>query len=336
MKEEIIRLAHGNGGKLTQELIRDVLFPYFNNRFLAPLDDSAVIEINGVKIAFTTDSYVVKPLFFPGGNIGKLAVSGTINDLAVMGAKPIFISCGLIIEEGLSISDLKKIISSIKDEVKKIGVDVVTGDTKVVEKGSADGIFINTSGIGIISPQVNLGIERIKVGDKIIVNGTVGDHSIAILSQREELGFEIPLESDCAPIYDLIGKLKDNWNSIKFMRDPTRGGIAGVLNEIAQNQSFGIELWEKSIPLREETLAVCELLGLDPFYLANEGKVILFVEAKKAENILNIFRNHPLGKESSIVGEVVTEPKGKVYLRTTIGTQRVIDMLVEDQLPRIC
>ena len=265
-----------------------------------------------------------------------MAVSGTINDLAVMGAKPVFISCGLIIEEGLSISDLKKIISSIQDEAKKAEVDVVTGDTKVVEKGSADGIFINTSGIGIIPPEMNLGIKRIKVGDKIIVNGSVGDHSVAILSQREELGFETPLKSDCASIYDLISKLKDSWSSIKFMRDPTRGGVAGVLNEITQNQSFGIELWENSIPFREETLAVCELLGLDPLYLANEGKVILFVEAKKAENILNILKDHPLGKESNIIGEVVAEPKGKVYLITTIGTQRVIDMLVEDQLPRIC
>jgi len=336
MEEEVIRLAHGNGGKLTQELIRDVLFPYFNNQFLAPLDDSAVIKVNDTKIAFTTDSYVVKPIFFPGGNIGKLAVSGTINDLAVMGAKPLFISCGLIIEEGLSISNLKKIISSIQDEAKKIGIDVVTGDTKVVEKGGADGIFINTSGIGIIPSQVNLGIKRVKVGDKIIVNGPIGDHSLAILSQREELGFETSLESDCAPIYDLISKLKDSWSSIKFMRDPTRGGVAGVLNEITQNQSFGIKLWEKSIPFREETLAVCELLGLDPLYLANEGKVILFVEGKKAENILNILKNHPLGKESNIIGEVVAEPKGRVYLITTIGTQRVIDMLVENQLPRIC
>ena len=334
--EEIIRLAHGNGGKLTQQLVRDVLFPCFNNQFLASLDDSAVIKIDDVKIAFTTDSYVVKPLFFPGGDIGKLAASGTINDLAVMGAKPVFISCALIIEEGLSISDLKKIIFSIQNEAEKVGVNVVAGDTKVVEKDSADGIFINTSGIGIISPQVNLGIERIKAGDKIIVNGTIGDHSVAILSQREELGFETSLESDCAPIYDLISKLKDNWSSIKFMRDPTRGGVAGVLNEIAQDQSFGIELWEKSIPFQEETLTVCELLGLDPLYLANEGKVILFVDAERAEDILTIFKNHPLGKESNIIGEVVAEPKGKVYLLTTIGTRRVIDTLVEDQLPRIC
>lgn len=336
MKDEIIRLAHGNGGKLTQELIRDILFPCFNNRFLASLDDSAVIEINDVKIAFTTDSYVVKPLFFPGGDIGKLAVSGTINDLAVMGAKPVFISCSLIIEEGLPVSDLKKIVSSIQHTAEKVGIDVVTGDTKVVEKGSADGIFINTSGVGIIPSEVDLGIERIKVGDKIIINGTVGDHSVAILSQREELGFETALKSDCTPLCDLISKLKDSWSSIKFMRDPTRGGVAGVLNEITQDQSFGIELWEKSIPFKEETLAVCELLGLDPLYLANEGKVILFVEAKQAENVLGILRSHPLGKESKIIGEVVAEPKGKVYLLTAIGTQRVIDMLVEDQLPRIC
>ncbi len=253
-----------------------------------------------------------------------------------MGAKPVFISCALIIEEGLSISDLKKIIFSMQDEARKVGVTIVTGDTKVVERGSADGIFINTSGIGIISPQVHLGIEHIKAGDKIIVNGTVGDHSVAILSQREELGFDASLESDCAPIYDLISTLKDSWGSIKFMRDPTRGGVAGVLNEVTQGQSFGIELWEKSIPFREETLIVCELLGLDPLYLANEGKVILFVDAKRAEDILTIFKNHPLGKESNIIGEVVAEPKERIYLLTTIGTRRIIDTLVEDQLPRIC
>lgn len=334
--EKIIRLAHGSGGKLTQQLIRDVFFPCFNNQFLAPLDDSAVVNIDGIRVAFTTDSYVVKPIFFPGGDIGKLSVSGTINDLAVMGARPAFISCSLIIEEGFSLSDLKRIVSSIQHTAKETGVNIVTGDTKVVEKRGADSIFINTSGIGIVPAEVNLGIDRIRVGDKIIVNGTVGDHSVAILSQREELGFEVSLESDCAPIYDLISKLNGNWDSVKFMRDPTRGGVAGVLNEIVQNRGFGIELWERSIPFQEETLAVCELLGMDPLYLANEGKVILFVESEKAQDILNIFKAHPMGKRSSIIGEVVAGPKGKVYLVTSIGTHRVVDMLVEDQLPRIC
>jgi len=334
--KDVIKLAHGNGGKLTHQLIRDVFLPLFNNPHLAPLNDSAVVEIEGIKLAFTTDSYVIKPIFFPGGDIGKLAISGTVNDLAVMGARPIFISCGLIIEEGFPISTLKKVIFSLQETAKEAGVSVVTGDTKVVEKGSADEIFINTSGIGIIPPEVNLGPERIEVGDQIIINGSVGDHTIAVLSQREELGFEISMKSDCAPLYDLIHRLSCCWTSIKFMRDPTRGGLAGVLNEIARDRDFGIELWEKKIPIQEETFAICELLGLDPFYLANEGKIVTFVKKEEAENLLALFRTHPLGRESKIIGEVVAEPQGKVYIRTTIGTKRVLDMLVEDQLPRIC
>ena len=334
--KKVITLAHGNGGKLTQQLIREVFLPCFDNPLLAPLTDSAVFEINETRLAFTTDSYVIKPLFFPGGDIGKLSVSGTINDLAVMGAKPIFISCGLIIEEGLSLSTLKKIIRSVEKTARKAKVSVVTGDTKVVEKGGADGIFINTSGIGIIPQGINLSLERIKAGDYILINGTVGDHSVAVLSEREELGFEKSISSDCEPLYELVEKLRPYWGNIKFMRDPTRGGLAGVLNEIVQGKRFGIELWEKSIPFQEETIAICELLGIDPLYLANEGKIIFFVESESAERILGVLRTHPLGKKASIIGKVVSEPVGKVYLKTSIGTRRVLDMLVEDQLPRIC
>ncbi len=334
--EKIISLAHGNGGKLTQELIRNIFLPYLNNPFLAPLADSAVFEVKGTKLAFTTDSYVIKPLFFPGGDIGKLSVSGTINDLAVVGAKPAFISCGFIIEEGVSISTLKKILLSIKKTAQQAGVDVATGDTKVVEKGSADGIFINTSGIGFIPPEMNLGLEKVKVGDYIIVNGTIGDHSVAVLSQREELGFDEAVNSDCAPLYDLVQKLKPYWESIKFMRDPTRGGIAGILNEIVQGKNFGVQLWEKNIPFREETITICEFLGMDPLYLANEGKILFFTEPEKTENILQIIQTHPLGKKAAIIGKVVANPSGKVYLKTSIGTKRIIDMLVEAQLPRIC
>ena len=333
---DVISLAHGSGGKLTHQLIREVFLPCFNNPFLAPLADAAVFEVNGAKLALTTDSYVIKPLFFPGGDIGKLSVSGTINDLAVMGARPLFISCGLIIEEGFSLSHLKRIICSIEQTARSANVIVATGDTKVVEKGSADGMFINTSGIGIVSPEINLSCERITIGDYIVVNGTIGDHSVAVLSQREELGFEGAPYSDCAPLYNLVEKLKPYWSSIAFMRDPTRGGVAGILNEIVQGQPFGIELREKDIPLREETVAICELLGIDPLYLANEGKILFFVEPKRAEDIVQMLHTHPLGKDTAIIGKVVANPKGKVYLETSIGTKRVIDMLVEDQLPRIC
>lgn len=335
--EETIRLAHGNGGKLTQQLIKNFFLPSFNNPFLAPLGDSAVMEIEGGRIAFTTDSYVIKPPFFPGGDIGKLAVSGTVNDLVVSGAKPVFISCGLILEEGFPVAKLKRIITSIKRTADQAKVTVVTGDTKVVEKGSADGLFINTSGIGVISSGVNPAISRIETGDKIIINGSVGDHSIAVLSRREELGFDMRgVRSDCAPLHGLVDKLGPYLENIKFMRDPTRGGIVGILNEIVENQNFGIELWEENIPFKEETTVVCELLGLDPLYLANEGKIIFFVEPEKAEKVLRIFQTHPRGKESRIIGEVVASPAGKVYLRTSIGTKRVIDVMVEEQLPRIC
>ncbi|MBE0478510.1 hydrogenase expression/formation protein HypE [Candidatus Aerophobetes bacterium] len=334
--KEVISLAHGSGGKLTQELIKNFFLPSFNNPFLAPLTDSAVVEMNGVKFAFTTDSYVIKPLFFPGGDIGKLSVAGTINDLAVAGAKPVFITCGFIIEEGLPLAALKKIVSSIEQTARCAGVEVVAGDTKVVEKGSADGIFINTTGIGVIPPQINLKIASLKIGDYIIINGTVGDHSVAVLSSREELGFEESIESDCAPLYDLVKAIKPWWRFIKFMRDPTRGGIAGISNEIAQGQNFAIKIQEENVPLREETKALCELLGIDPLYLANEGKIIFFVEREKAEDILKALRIHALGKNANIIGEIVAEPVGKVYLETSIGTKRVLDMLIEDQLPRIC
>jgi len=334
--KDVIRLAHGNGGKLSWQLIKEIFLPILSNPHLAPLRDSAIVEVEGKKIAFTTDSYVVKPIFFPGGDIGKLAISGTVNDLTVMGAKPLFISCGLIIEEGFPIPTLKRVITSLQETAKNVGVTVVTGDTKVVEKGSADEIFINTSGIGIVLPEANLDPERIKVGDHILINGSIGEHAIAVLSQRQELGFEVPAKSDCAPLFDLINEVRSFLTCIKFMRDATRGGVAGVLNEIVQGEDFGIELWEDEIPVREETFAVCELLGLDPLYLANEGKILIFVEKERSLDLLSHLHHHPLGKDTRIIGEVVSEPRGKVYLETTIGTKRILDLLVEDQLPRIC
>jgi len=335
VKKKIL-LAHGSGGRLSHELIKDLFLRSFDNKFLRKLGDSAIFEKEKIRWAFTTDSYVIRPLFFPGGDIGKLAVCGTINDLAVAGATPLFLSCALIIEEGLEVSTLEKVVYSIKETAEGAGVQIITGDTKVVEHGGADGLFINTSGVGIVRIQENLSRARIEVGDRILVNGTLGDHSIATLSRREEFDFQTKLKSDCVPLNDLIGTVLSGSQGIKMMRDPTRGGIASILNEITSGQAFGIELWEEKIPIKEEVASICEMLGFDPLYLANEGKVVLVAKQEEAEKLLSILRSHPLGKESQIVGKVVPEPKGKVYLRTRIGTRRVVDMLTGEQLPRIC
>lgn len=335
MKKKIL-LAHGSGGRLSHELIKDLFLRSFDNKFLRKLGDSAIFEKEKIRWAFTTDSYVIRPLFFPGGDIGKLAVCGTINDLAVAGATPLFLSCALIIEEGLEVSTLEKVVYSIKETAEGAGVQIITGDTKVVEHGGADGLFINTSGVGIVRIQENLSPARIEVGDRILINGTLGDHSIATLSRREEFDFQTKLKSDCAPLNDLIGTILSESQGIRMMRDPTRGGIASILNETASGQAFGIELWEEKIPIKEEVASICEMLGFDPLYLANEGKVVLVAKQEEAEKLLSILRSHPLGKESQIVGKVVPEAKGKVYLRTRIGTRRVVDMLTGEQLPRIC
>lgn len=335
MKKKIL-LAHGSGGRLSHELIKDLFLRSFDNKFLRKLGDSAIFEREKIRWAFTTDSYVIRPLFFPGGDIGKLAACGTINDLAVAGATPLFLSCALIIEEGLELSTLEKVVSSIKETAEGAGVQIITGDTKVVEHGGADGLFINTSGVGVVRTQESLSPGRIEVGDRIVINGTIGDHSIATLSRREEFDFQTKLKSDCAPLNDLIGTVLSGSQGIKMMRDPTRGGIASILNEIASGQAFGIELWEEKIPIKEEVASICEMLGFDPLYLANEGKVVLLAKQEEAEKLLSILRSHPLGKESQIVGKVVPEAKGKVYLRTRIGTRRVVDMLTGEQLPRIC
>jgi len=335
VKKKIL-LAHGSGGRLSHELIKDLFLRSFDNKFLRKLGDSAIFEKEKIRWAFTTDSYVIRPLFFPGGNIGKLAVCGTINDLAVAGATPLFLSCALIIEEGLEVSTLEKVVYSIKETAEGAGVQIITGDTKVVEHGGADGLFINTSGVGIVRTQENLSPARIEVGDRILINGTLGDHSIATLSRREEFDFQTKLKSDCAPLNDLIGTVLSDSQGIRMMRDPTRGGIASILNETTSGQAFGIELWEEKIPIKEEVASICEMLGFDPLYLANEGKVVLVAKQEEAEKLLSILRSHPLGKESQIVGKVVPEPKGKVYLRTRIGTRRVVDMLTGEQLPRIC
>lgn len=334
--DEKISLSHGAGGKLSSDLINSLFKENFKNKILNRLEDSAVFNLNEQKIAFTTDSYVIQPIFFPGGDIGKLAVCGTINDLAVMGAKPLFFSCSLIIEEGLDKSILQKIILSMKKTAQKAKVQIVTGDTKVVEKGSADKIFVNTSGIGVISKGIDLGKEKIKVGDKIIINGTIGDHATAVLSSREGLEFQTKVKSDCAFLSDLISPILEFKNKIKFMRDPTRGGLASALNEMVSEKKFGAILFEEKIPIKNEVQGFCELLGYDPLYLANEGKVIIVTAPEIAKKVLSLLRKKPKGKNAEIIGEVTDKFKGIVGLKTKFGGTRVVDMLVGEQFPRIC
>jgi hydrogenase expression/formation protein HypE len=331
-----ILLAHGGGGKLTQQLIQKMFLPSFGNPLLEPLHDGAVLNINGARLAFTTDSYVVNPIFFPGGNIGDLAINGTVNDLAMCGAKPLYLSVGFIIEEGFSIEELWKVVCSMEEAAKNAGVLVATGDTKVVEKGKGDKIFINTSGIGIINDGVEIHPSRIHIGDKIIINGHIGDHGIAILSKREGLEFESPILSDTAAVNGLVLQLLETTNEIHMMRDPTRGGIASVTNEIAEQAKKGILLYEDRIPVSEAVRGACEIFGFDPFYIANEGKFIVFTGERDAEKVLAAMRAHPLGKHAAVIGEVVADYPGSVILKTRIGGTRIVDMISGEQLPRIC
>ncbi len=334
-RESRIVLAHGSGGKLTHDLIKDLFLEKFENPLLSPLTDSAVLQLNGTRVAFTTDTYVVKPIFFPGGDIGKLAVCGTINDLAVMGARPICISCGVVIEEGFEYRVLEQIVDSIQTTAQDAGVEIVTGDTKVVERGEGDGIFINTSGIGVIDPNLTLPAD-IEVGDKIVLNGPLGEHGIAVLSARAELGLESEVESDCAPLNGLISEVLRVSHRIKFMRDPTRGGLATTLNEMVDRKDFGIAVQEEFIPASDSVRGACELLGFDPLYIANEGKVVVVVTEEDAPQVVDEMRRHPLGVNAHIIGEVVSQPPGRVYVKTLAGGTRILDMMVGDQLPRIC
>lgn len=331
-----VLLGHGSGGKLTAELIKNIFLPAFQNPYLAELGDQAIVNVNGVKIAFTTDSYVVNPIFFPGGNIGELAVNGTVNDLAVGGARPLFISAGFILEEGFSLSELCAVVESMKKACERAGVILVTGDTKVVEKGKGDKIFINTSGIGIIEHDVEISPRKVKPGDKILINGPIGLHGIAILSRREGIEFEIEIESDTAPLNFLVQDILSVSKNIHWMRDPTRGGVSSSLNELAQSSNLGVEIWETEIPVPEPVKAACEMLGLDPLYVANEGKLIAVVAPEDAEKVLEAMRNNPLGREAKIIGEITEEHPGVVLMKTAIGGKRVVDMLAGEQLPRIC
>jgi hydrogenase expression/formation protein HypE len=333
--EDRILLAHGSGGKKAHDLIEKSFVSVLNNPILAPLDDAAVFNLNG-RMAFTTDSYVVQPIFFPGGDIGKLAVCGTVNDLSTSGAKPLYLSLAFIIEEGLLISDLRRVIDSICKTAEEAGVHIVTGDTKVVERGSADKLFVNTAGIGLIPPGVNISGSNARPGDIVLLSGTVGDHGIAVMSQRQGLSFGTNLVSDCAPLGKLVADILQVSCNIHSLRDPTRGGLATTLNELAQQSRVGINIEEVKVPIRDEVVGACEMLGLDPLYIANEGKLIVIIPREDADKALTAMRHNRYGKNACVIGEVVAEHPGRVVMKTVLGSHRIIDMLVGEPLPRIC
>ena len=332
--QEIV-LAHGSGGKLSQQLIQNMLLPQFHNKFLDAAHDGAVFSVNGTRLAFSTDSFVVNPIFFPGGDIGKLAIHGTVNDLAMCGARPLYLSTGFILEEGLPMQEFWAIVQSMRAAAAAAGVDLVTGDTKVVDRGKADKIFINTSGIGIVPNGVNICPERARSGDKVIVSGEIAVHGIAIMSVREGLEFETEIASDTAPLYELVNVIL-GVADIHVLRDPTRGGITSALTEIAQSARVGIFLDEARIPISEEVKGACEILGLDPLYVANEGKLLAIVAGDRAGPVLSAMRAHPLGRNAAIIGTVTDEHPGLVFMKTRIGGTRIVDMLSGEQLPRIC
>ena len=336
MKTDTILLDHGSGGRMSHQLITDLMLPIFDNPMLAALHDGATFDIGGNRIAFSTDTYVVDPIFFPGGNIGDLAVNGTVNDLSMCGAEPLYISVGLIIEEGFSIDDLEKILKEMNKAADKAGVKVVTGDTKVVPKGAVDKIFINTSGIGRIPDKVNISSQNARPGDTIILSGTIADHGMTILTQREGMTFDSPLKSDTAPLNHMVSRMLSICKDVHVLRDPTRGGVGTALNEIADKSKAGIRIYEEKIPLNNETESVCELLGFDPLYVANEGKLIAFVDANYAEEVLSAIQGDDHGKDAAIIGEVVSDHPGRVVMKTRIGGSRIVDMLTGGQLPRIC
>ena len=336
LRDELITLAHGAGGKATRALVEGLFLEELDNPLLAPLSDSALLELNGARLAFTTDSYVVKPIFFPGGDIGELAVNGTVNDLAVAGARPVALSAGFVIEEGFAVADLRRIAASMGRAAAAAGVPVATGDTKVVERGNADGLYVTTAGIGVVPPEVELGPERVRPGDRVLVSGTIGDHGIAVMVARGELELEVDLESDTASVLALALALLELGGAVRWMRDPTRGGLATTLNELAQAADVAVVLDETALPLRPAVVGTCEILGIDPLYVASEGRLVAVVSAEACDVALAVLQSHPLGAEAAIVGEVRAEPEGLVLLDTSLGGSRIVDMLVGDPLPRIC
>jgi hydrogenase expression/formation protein HypE len=331
-----VLLGHGSGGKLSADLVRDVFVAAFHNPILALMDDQAIVNINGSRLAFTTDTFVVKPLFFPGGDIGSLAVHGTVNDLAMGGAQPLFLSAAFILEEGLPMDTLRRVVESLQRAACEAGMQVVTGDTKVVEKGSGDGLFLNTSGIGIVPEGVHLSAGQARPGDRILLSGPIGDHGITILAKRGGLEFDSEIASDSAALHMLVDAMLRASLEIRCLRDPTRGGLASALNEIARQADVGMEIDERWIPVREEVKGACELLGLDPLYVANEGKLIAIVAPHAAECVLGAMRRHPLAGQAQIIGTVTEAHPRLVTMRTMVGPSRIVDMLAGDQLPRIC
>ena len=331
-----IVMGHGSGGKLTQDLIEKLFLPNFSNDYLAQLNDQAVLEVNGARLAFTTDSFVVTPIFFPGGDIGRLAINGTVNDLAMSGATPRFIAAAFILEEGLPADDLVRVVASMREAAQEAGVLLVTGDTKVVNRGKGDQIFITTTGLGVLELPLRISADRARSGDRILLSGTIGDHGMAIMSRREGLEFEGPIESDTAALHALVAAMLEASEEIHCLRDPTRGGVATILNEIAARSGVGMELESRSIPVRESVKGACEILGLDPLYVANEGKLVAVVAPEAADAVLERMRHHPLGREACCIGQVVAAHPRRVLVKTEIGGTRVLDVMLGEPLPRIC
>jgi hydrogenase expression/formation protein HypE len=336
LRDELVTLAHGAGGKATRALVEGLFLEELGNPLLDPLGDSAVFEVNGSRLAFTTDSYVVKPIFFPGGDIGELAVNGTVNDLAVSGAVPLALSAGFVVEEGFAVADLRRVAGSMAAAAAAVGVPVATGDTKVVERGHGDGVYVNTAGVGVVAEDAALGPERVRPGDRVLVSGTLGDHGMAVMIARGELDLEVELESDTAPVHELTRALLELGSAVRWLRDPTRGGLATALNELAEQSELAVVLEETALPLRPAVVGACEILGIDPLYVANEGKLVAIVAPEAAESALASLRGHAFGADAALVGEIGTDPAGLVVLETALGGSRIVDMLVGDPLPRIC
>ena len=337
LRDDVITLAHGSGGKATRALVEELFVAEFDNPLLAPLGDSALLELEGgVRLAFTTDSYVVKPIFFPGGDIGDLAVNGTSNDLAVAGARPLALSAGFVIEEGFAVADLRRVAASMARAASVAGVPIATGDTKVVERGAADGLYVTTAGVGVVPPGVELGPQRVRTGDRVLVSGTIGDHGMAVVVARGDLQLEVDLQSDTASVHELTQALLELGDAVRWLRDPTRGGLATALNELAQSAGVSVVLDETSLPLRPAVIGTCEILGIDPLYVACEGRVVAVVAAEACDAALAALRSFPIGTGAAVIGEIRADPAGFVLLDTTFGGSRIVDMLVGDPLPRIC
>jgi hydrogenase expression/formation protein HypE len=331
-----IVMGHGSGGRLGADLLRQVFLPAFGNEVLAALEDQATVRAGGVRLAFTTDSFVVRPIFFPGGDIGRLAINGTVNDLAVGGARPLYIAAAFILEEGLEMDELRRVVASMGAACREAGVAIVTGDTKVVDRGKGDRIFIATSGIGVVPERLSLSASRARPGDRVVLSGPIGDHGMAVMSVREGIEFETTLRSDTAPLHGLTQVMLEACPTIRCMRDPTRGGLASSLNEIAAASKVGVRIHEQAIPVRAEVAGACELLGFDPLYVANEGKLVAIVPASDADRLVEVMKAHPQGREACIIGETVDKPEGQVIMTTVTGGQRIVSLLTSEQLPRIC